>query len=321
MAARQTLKPASKGLWEKFPRWRGLAAAEFLNHRSVITIGAVQLPGGFLSLSLSFSLKLSYGIANETVRGCCFSMFSMLIHHILMKQTEYASLQESVLFLWISPRFQAKAIIRNPHELQKYVPHLEQGFIENFRRALTKGQTMSVRLTPYVVTLIDWSFPEACPVRKQYIPLLFEHGEDHPYVLGLPHGTTADRTQDEADYSPTQKKILRDSLHETEYSAVEGLVHKYPDKVLFLANDICPVYCRYEKYIHLIPSTHISTLLSIVTFVMIIPLFFFFGPPPTFLQILYSRLRGRTESSAEQTPETISRRFVQFQPTFCFSGC
>ncbi len=153
-------------------------------------------------------------------------------------------------FLGYHLRFQAKAIIRNPHELQKYIPHLEQGFIDNFSQALTKGQTMSVRLTPHVVTLIDWDFPEACPVRKQYIPLLSEHVEDHPYVLGLPHhgkhaAEEEERTMDdEADCSPTQETVLRDSLHETEYSAVKGLVHKYPDKVLFLANDICPVYCR-----------------------------------------------------------------------------
>jgi len=36
-----------------------------------------------------------------------------------------------------------------------------------------------------------------------------------------------------------------DSLGEQEDSPVKGLTHRYEDKVLFLALDTCPVYCRY----------------------------------------------------------------------------
>ena len=36
-----------------------------------------------------------------------------------------------------------------------------------------------------------------------------------------------------------------DPLSEDEHSPVPGLVHRYPDRVLFLANGFCPVYCRY----------------------------------------------------------------------------
>jgi lysine 2,3-aminomutase len=36
-----------------------------------------------------------------------------------------------------------------------------------------------------------------------------------------------------------------DSLHEEADSPVKGLVHRYPDKALFLATSICPVYCRF----------------------------------------------------------------------------
>lgn len=38
---------------------------------------------------------------------------------------------------------------------------------------------------------------------------------------------------------------LRDPLSEDAYSPVPGLVHRYPDRVLFLVTGICPVYCRY----------------------------------------------------------------------------
>jgi lysine 2,3-aminomutase len=36
-----------------------------------------------------------------------------------------------------------------------------------------------------------------------------------------------------------------DSLHESGDSPVPGLVHRYPDRALFLALDTCPVYCRF----------------------------------------------------------------------------
>tara|TARA_R100000353_G_C6500576_1_gene194109 strand:- start:622 stop:1605 length:984 start_codon:yes stop_codon:yes gene_type:complete len=36
-----------------------------------------------------------------------------------------------------------------------------------------------------------------------------------------------------------------DSLNEQEDSPVKGLTHRYQDKALFLALDICPVYCRF----------------------------------------------------------------------------
>lgn len=38
---------------------------------------------------------------------------------------------------------------------------------------------------------------------------------------------------------------FRDPLDEDGHSPVPGIVHRYPDRVLFLANGFCPVYCRY----------------------------------------------------------------------------
>ena len=79
---------------------------------------------------------------------------------------------------------------------------------------------MSVRLTPYVLSLIDWSEPETDPIRRQFLPMHFELEEDHP-------GLTVD------------------SLAERDTSPVPGLVHRYPDKVLFLVTSVCPVYCQF----------------------------------------------------------------------------
>ncbi|CAF0881575.1 unnamed protein product [Rotaria sordida] len=79
---------------------------------------------------------------------------------------------------------------------------------------------MSVKVTPYIASLIDWNNPYNCPIRKQFLPVRSTAEPDHP-MLKL------------------------DSLHEQEDSPVPGLVHRYPDKVLFLTTSICPVYCRF----------------------------------------------------------------------------
>lgn len=87
--------------------------------------------------------------------------------------------------------------------------------IEGFRRA-----PMAVRVTPYVIALIDWNAPYDDPLRRQYIPLGSEQRTDHP-------------------------ELELDSLHEQANSPTPGLTHRYPDKVLLLALGHCPVYCRY----------------------------------------------------------------------------
>ncbi len=79
---------------------------------------------------------------------------------------------------------------------------------------------MSIRLNPYVLSLIDWASVEADPIRRQFLPMRFELEDDHPC-------------------------LAFDSLEERETSPVPGLVHRYPDKVLFLVTSVCPVYCQY----------------------------------------------------------------------------
>ena len=83
-----------------------------------------------------------------------------------------------------------------------------------------KQSGMSIRLNPYLLSLIDWSKPKADPIRRQFLPMASEIEEDHPC-------------------------LVVDSLHEREHSPVASIVHRYPDKVLFLVTEVCPVYCQY----------------------------------------------------------------------------
>lgn len=62
---------------------------------------------------------------------------------------------------------------------------------------------------PYIFSRINWKDPRHDPVFRQFIPLGSLMLPDHPMCA-------------------------HDSLHEGVDSKVAGLVHRYPDKVLFL---------------------------------------------------------------------------------------
>ncbi|MGO8999094.1 MAG: KamA family radical SAM protein [Polyangiaceae bacterium] len=83
-----------------------------------------------------------------------------------------------------------------------------------------KRAPMSVRVSPYLVSLIDWANPYVDPIRTQFFPLSSRLLPDHP-------------------------QLQLDSLHEQDDAPVAGLTHRYVDKALFLPLDQCPVYCRF----------------------------------------------------------------------------
>ncbi|TAQ85305.1 hypothetical protein B7494_g6361 [Chlorociboria aeruginascens] len=94
-----------------------------------------------------------------------------------------------------------------------------EDFIEDVKGGIEKAP-MAIRLTPHILSVIDWANPLADPIRRQFIPMLSTSLPDH-------------------------ERLELDSLHETDDSPVEGLVHRYTDKALFLAVSVCPLYCRF----------------------------------------------------------------------------
>jgi lysine 2,3-aminomutase len=116
--------------------------------------------------------------------------------------------------------WQLKNSVTNKRELFETVRDIaDNAFLEDAAEGFLRAP-MSIRVTPYVIALIDWSAPYRDPLRRQYIPVSTEQISDHP-------------------------ELEMDSLHERANSPVKGLTHRYPDKVLLLALDHCPVYCRY----------------------------------------------------------------------------
>ena len=83
---------------------------------------------------------------------------------------------------------------------------------------LLAGTKLAMSITPHFFNLIDKDDPN-CPIRRQVIPRI-EEGWEAPEELADPCG-------------------------EDSHMPVPGLVHRYPDRVLFLVTDRCASYCRY----------------------------------------------------------------------------
>ena len=84
--------------------------------------------------------------------------------------------------------------------------------------ALLAGSKLSLSVTPHFFNLIEAHNPD-CPIRRQVIPRM-EEGYTAPWEMADPCG-------------------------EDSHMPVPGLVHRYPDRVLFLVTDRCASYCRY----------------------------------------------------------------------------
>jgi lysine 2,3-aminomutase len=129
----------------------------------------------------------------------------------------YAAVTEAE---FLDHRWQAKHSITNTAKLLAALKGLvSDAFIADAERGFERAP-MSVRVSPYLLSLIDWRNPNEDPLRLQFIPLGSRLLPDHP-------------------------KLDLDSLHERADMAVPGLTHRYTDKALFLALDTCPVYCRF----------------------------------------------------------------------------
>jgi len=121
---------------------------------------------------------------------------------------------------FLDHKWQEKNVITSHKKLLSIIENLvEPDFLEDARMGFSKAP-MTTRITPYIFSLMNWSDPVNCPIRRQFLTLGSHLQPDHP--------------------------MLRfDSLGEQKDSPVKGLTHRYEDKVLFLALDTCPVYCRY----------------------------------------------------------------------------
>ena len=116
---------------------------------------------------------------------------------------------------WNDHRWQLKHRITSLEQLRKLLPTLTPEEEAGTKLANTK---LALAITPYFFNLIDPS-DENCPIRRQVIPRIEE--------------------------TATASWEMSDPCGEDSHSPVPGLVHRYPDRVLFLVTDRCASYCRY----------------------------------------------------------------------------
>lgn len=83
---------------------------------------------------------------------------------------------------------------------------------------LLSGHKLALAVTPHFFNLIEPENPN-CPIRRQVIPRVEE--------------------------TWINSDEMADPCGEDSHMPVPGLVHRYPDRVLFLVTDRCAAYCRY----------------------------------------------------------------------------
>ena len=116
--------------------------------------------------------------------------------------------------------WQGRNSVKTPEELFETIGEIvDPTFLEDAKEGFRRAP-MAVRVSPYMIALVDWTRPYEDPIRRQFIPVASKLLPDHP-------------------------RLTLDSLHEQDDAPVQGLTHRYVDKVLFLPLQTCPVYCRF----------------------------------------------------------------------------
>ena len=135
---------------------------------------------------------------------------------------------------WESPQWQRAHSVKNARQLREVTgAGLAEAFFADLERDQRERATMSMLLPPQMLNTIapsvaasDPGFTGAWyadPVRRYMVPVFSDRQPEwpsHPYAT-------------------------RDSLHEAEMWAVEGLTHRYPTKVLAELVPTCPQYCGH----------------------------------------------------------------------------
>src|SRR5215831_6628277 len=116
---------------------------------------------------------------------------------------------------WNNWRWQLQNRITTVEQLERLMPTMTP---EEVAGTALANHKLALAITPYFFNLIDPA-DEFCPIRWQVIPRMKET-RTAPWEMADPCG-------------------------EDSHSPVPGLVHRYPDRVLFLVTDRCAAYCRY----------------------------------------------------------------------------
>jgi len=125
---------------------------------------------------------------------------------------------------WESAQWQRAHTAKNLKELKAVLgDFLDDDLTADIQRDMFERATMSMLIPPQMINTMDETDLRSDPVRRYMAPAFSERDVEwpsHPYSS-------------------------RDSLHEADMWAVEGLTHRYPTKVLAELLPTCPQYCGH----------------------------------------------------------------------------
>jgi lysine 2,3-aminomutase len=125
---------------------------------------------------------------------------------------------------WESAQWQRAHTVKNLSEFKRALGHhLSDELYADIERDQRKRATMSMLIPPQMINTMDERDLHADRVRRYMAPA---YSQRHP------------------DW-PNHPMASRDSLHEADMWAVEGLTHRYPTKVLAELLSTCPQYCGH----------------------------------------------------------------------------
>ena len=138
--------------------------------------------------------------------------------------TRFAAYRDVTKEQWESAQWQRAHSVKNLKQFKEALSeHLDDELLADIERDQQERATMSMLLPPQMINTMDEKNLRDDPVRNYMAPAFSERETEwtsHPMAT-------------------------RDSLHEADMWAVEGLTHRYPTKVLAELIPTCPQYCGH----------------------------------------------------------------------------
>jgi lysine 2,3-aminomutase len=140
---------------------------------------------------------------------------------------------------WESAQWQRSHSVKNLAEFKEALGDFATDeLMEDIRADQEQRATMSMLIPPQMINTMEERDLFADPVRRYMAPALSERDTEWP----------------------SHPLASRDSLHEADMWAVEGLTHRYPTKVLAELIPTCPQYCGHCTRMDLVGNDTLQVL-------------------------------------------------------------
>jgi lysine 2,3-aminomutase len=140
---------------------------------------------------------------------------------------------------WESAQWQRAHTVKNLKEFKEaFGEFLDDGLLGDIERDQQERATMSMLIPPQMINTMDERDLRSDRVRRYMAPAFSERETEWP----------------------SHPLSSRDSLHEADMWATEGLTHRYPTKVLAELIPTCPQYCGHCTRMDLVGNDTIQVL-------------------------------------------------------------